>query len=222
MNLNKMDGIFNPSVIGDDRIHIIGCGSVGSSLAEILARFGFEKFNLWDFDKVESKNIVNQMYTEEDLKMEKTAALSRILKRINPDIEIRVRPNGYTDETLGGYIFLCPDSMEVRRRVVENHRYSANVKVMFDFRTGLFEGQHYAAEWNNPEAVERLWKSMNFTDEEAKLETPRSACGGILGVAPTVRMITAAGAMNFVNYLRGKPLKRLMVINAENFDITAV
>lgn len=224
MNLNKIGESFTPTVIGDDRIHIIGCGSVGSTLAENLARFGLTNFNLWDFDKVEPHNLVNQMFTEDDVGQYKTDAVKKIITRINPDAkdEIRIRPDGYTDEKLGGYIFLCVDNIELRRKIVENHRGSSLVKAMFDFRTGLYEAQHYAADWQNPKDVELFYKSMDFSHEEAAKETPRSACGVSLCVAPTVRIITAFGAINFINLLSGRGLKKLVIINSASMDVTAM
>lgn len=45
----------------------IGCGSVGSNIAQTLARCGVTNMTLWDFDDVETKNIVNQDYFEDDI-----------------------------------------------------------------------------------------------------------------------------------------------------------
>ena len=56
MDLSKSYEFFQPEKY-DGRIHIIGCGSVGSTLAENLARCGVTKMTLWDFDTVESHNI---------------------------------------------------------------------------------------------------------------------------------------------------------------------
>ena len=66
MNLSKSSEFFNPSMI-QHSIHIIGCGAVGSTLAENLVRLGLTRFTLWDFDQVESKNIVNQMFFSDQI-----------------------------------------------------------------------------------------------------------------------------------------------------------
>ena len=58
MDCSKFLELFNPSKVRD-RIHIIGCGSVGSTIAELLMRYGLKKFDLYDFDIVEEKNIAN-------------------------------------------------------------------------------------------------------------------------------------------------------------------
>ena len=60
MDLSKSYEFFQPEKV-TERIHIVGCGSVGSTIAENIARCGIKKMTLWDFDKVEAHNIVNQM-----------------------------------------------------------------------------------------------------------------------------------------------------------------
>ncbi len=57
--------------------------------------------------------------------------------------------------------------------------------------------------------------------DEAKDETPVSACGITLGVAPTVRAICALGVANFVNFINGKGLKKLLIFDVFNFDLLA-
>ena len=55
---------------------------------------------------------------------------------------------------------------------------------------------------------------MNFTHDEAAEETPVSACGITLGVVATVRVICALGVSNFVKYIRGKGLNKLIICGA--------
>lgn len=85
MDLSKSYEFFQPEK-NEDRIHIIGCGSVGSTVAENLARSGVTKFTLWDFDEVEPHNLANQMFRQKDVGKKKTEALLDILSEINPDI----------------------------------------------------------------------------------------------------------------------------------------
>ena len=81
MDLNKSREFFDPSKVKVP-CHIIGCGSIGSNVAELLARQGVEEFILWDMDIVETHNIVNQLYTEKHVGMKKTEALLGILSEI--------------------------------------------------------------------------------------------------------------------------------------------
>lgn len=214
MNLSKSYEFFQPEK-DTARIHIIGCGSVGSTLAENLARCGVTKMTLWDFDKVESHNIVNQMFRQQDIGKLKVEALRDILVDINPDIaeDLEIKPEGWQGKLLSGYIFLAVDSIELRRKIVELHLDHPFVKAVFDFRTLLEGAQHYAADWSNLAMRENLLKSMQFSHEEAAEETPVSACGVTLGVATTVRLICALGVNNYINFTKGLGIKKMVLID---------
>lgn len=222
MNLNKSYEFFKPESV-EDRIHIIGCGSVGSTIAENLARCGVQKMTLWDFDKVEEHNIVNQMFRSVDVGKPKVEALRDILTEINPDIaaEIVLQPKGWQGKMLSGYIFLCVDSIDIRRQFVEQHMDNPNVKAVFDFRTLLESAQHYAADWSDMAMKKNLLASMQFSHEEAAEETPVSACGVTLGVATTVRLICALGVDNFINFTKGNGIRKYVVIDGFGFTLDA-
>ena len=218
MDLTKSRAFLDPDKV-KAKIHVIGCGSVGSTVAELLARGGLTNFVLYDFDVVEAKNVANQMYTEQDIGKRKVDALERILKEINPEVVVAKRPDGWCGNMMSGYIFLCPDSIDVRREVAEAHKNSPYVKAVFDFRTGLTNAQHYAADWSSERQKENFIKSMKFTDDEA--DEAVSACGETLGVAPTVRSISSCGVANFMNFARGKGIKKMILIDAFDFTIDA-
>lgn len=222
MDLSKSYEYFKPDQV-KERIHIIGCGSVGSTLAENLARSGLTKFTLWDFDHVEMHNIVNQMFAQKDIGRPKVEALRDIITSINPEAapDIEICPQGWQGKVLSGYIFLCVDNIELRKTIVEKHLNSPFVKAVFDFRTGLEDAQHYAADWKNLKMKTDLLNTMQFSHEEATAETPVSACGVTLGVCPTVRVICALGAANFMNFVRGKGLKKMVVADTFGFDLMA-
>ncbi len=222
MDLSKSYEFFQPEK-DDTRIHIIGCGSVGSTLAENLARCGVTKMTLWDFDSVEAHNICNQMFRQQDVGKLKVEALKDILMDINPEIadSLELKPDGWQGKMLSGYIFLAVDNIDLRRKFVEQHMDSPYVKAMFDFRTLLESAQHYAADWSDYKMKQDFLKSMQFSHDEAKSETPVSACGITLGVATTVRLICALGANNYINFVKGNGLKKLVIIDGFNYILDA-
>lgn len=220
MDLNKSREFFDPSKI-KKQCHIIGCGAIGSTVAELLARQGVTKFTLWDFDKVEAHNIVNQMFIEENIGKPKTECLSKIMIDINPNIEIKIKEK-YTNENLNGYVFMCVDNIKTRKLIVENNMQNMNIDIINDFRMTLLEGQYYAANWSNKKERINLLKSMDFTDEEAKANNPVSACGFELSVAPTVRIISAYGVANFTNFINKQPLKTFIQSDPYEFFTEAV
>lgn len=222
MDLSKSYEYFQPEK-DDARIHIVGCGSVGSTVAENLARCGVTKFTLWDFDTVEPHNLANQMFRQKDVNKPKVEALLDILKEINPEVadDTELKPDGWKGKMMSGYIFLCVDNIDLRREIAEKHMDSPYVKAMFDFRTRLEDAQHYAADWSDEKMKKDFLNSMNFSHDEAKEETPVSACNVTLSVCPTVRIICAYGVSNFMNFWNGKPIKKLILADAFQHDLMA-
>ncbi len=190
MDLSKSYEYFQPEK-NDVRIHVIGCGSVGSTVAENLVRMGITNLTIWDMDVVEAHNLANQMFRQKDIGKPKVDAVAEILAEINPDItgSLQLKPNGWTGQLLSGFVFLCVDNIELRRQIVEKHMNSKFIKAMFDFRTRLEDAQHYAADWSDARMKDDFLRSMQFSHDEAKEETPVSACNVTLGVCPIHQLL---------------------------------
>lgn len=222
MDLAKSYEFFKPEML-DCRVHIIGCGSVGSVVAENLARFGITKMSLYDFDTVEAHNIANQLFCQPDIGRPKIEALAEYLCKINPDCEadLKLYPDGWNGQRLSGYVFLCVDNIDLRREIATGCKENTYVKGMFDFRTRLTDAQHYAADWSDPKMVDNFINSMAFSHEEAKEETPVSACNVTLSVCTSIRAIVALGVSNFINFAKGEPIKKMILVDAFNFMLDA-
>lgn len=221
MDLIRQYEFFNPEKV-DDEIHIIGIGAIGSHVAEMLVRMGITNLTLYDFDTVDLHNIPNQMYMETQVEKTKCEALMDTLKAINPEVEktITLMPKGYeAGIPLTGYVFLCVDSINLRRAIVEEHYNNPNIIAMFDYRMALSSAQHYAARWLDESEKQKFIKSMQFTDEEAKEAMPISACGTALSVLPTIRMITAAGVANWMNLIKQQTMKTFIMIDAFAYNV---
>lgn len=217
MNLAKSYEFFQPEKCGG-AVNIIGCGAIGSTVAEMLVRLGLTDTVLYDFDTVTEHNIANQMYTQSDIGLPKVEAMYNHMIAINPLAENRIaRVNDrYTDQNLSGYVFLCVDNIDLRREIATLHMTNTNIKAMFDFRMRLEDAQHYAADWRNRDMVQSFVNSMQFTHEEAQAETPVSACNLALSVSPTVRVIASLGVANFMNFVKTGFIRKL--INADPFN----
>lgn len=223
MNLVKSQDYFDPTKL-EGRCHIIGCGSVGSTVAELLVRLGVTDISLYDFDTVSAHNLANQMFNNDDIGRPKVEAVADMLCRINPEVKdtLKLFPEGWTEKCrLGGYVFLCVDNIDLRREIVTKNRFNQAIKAMFDFRTRLEDAQHYAANWGDVAMIDNLIKSMDFSHEEAKASTPVTACNVEMGVAPTVRIICSYGVANFMNFIRKVPIKKIIVANAFTFEVDA-
>lgn len=222
MDLAKSYEFFQPEMC-EERIHIIGCGAIGSTVAENLVRFGLTRITLYDFDYVEPHNIANQMFRQIDIGKLKIEALAEMLCDINPDVknDLKLVSKGYVGQKLSGYVFLCVDNIDLRREIAQACQGNQYVKAMFDFRMRLTDAQHYAADWKNQKMVEDFLKSMAFSHEEAKAETPVSACNITLSGVPTVRSIVAHGVSNFINFAKGNGIRKLILIDAFGHTVDA-
>lgn len=224
MDTTKFYDFFQPDACRE-RLHIIGCGAVGSTVAENLVRIGMTKITLYDFDTVEKHNVSNQMFRGIDIGKPKVQALAEYLQEINPDIidDLEIEPEGYVGQKLSGYVFLCVDNIDLRREIATKNKGNTYIKAVFDFRIRLTDAQHYAAKWNDPKMVENFLATMNFTHEEAAKETPVSACNVTLSVAPTVRDVCKVGVVNFMNFVKsgGEQLKKMVIVNPFEFACMA-
>lgn len=222
MDLSKSYEYFQPDAVREP-LNIVGCGSVGATVAEHLVRLGLTNITLWDMDVVDPHNLTNQIFRHKDIGHPKVEALADILTDINPDIKdtLKLYPKGWSGQQLSGYVFLCVDNIELRRQIVEKHMNNPYIKAIFDFRTRLEDAQHYAADWKDRDMKKNLLASMEFSHEEAMEETPVSACGVTLGVVTTVRAICALGVINFISFVRGCGIKKLINFDAPHYLLDA-
>lgn len=71
------------------RLFFAGCG-LGSLIAETAARLGFSNFTLADGDIVEASNLNRQAFDKSHIGVNKATAISSVLKKINPKVNIKV------------------------------------------------------------------------------------------------------------------------------------
>ncbi|MBD9477389.1 ThiF family adenylyltransferase [Pseudoxanthomonas sp. PXM02] len=77
--------------LADRTVAILGCGSVGSKIAAMLARAGVSNFVLIDDDILAADNLVRHELDWRDVGQHKAQALSNRIRRIHPDVKVRTR-----------------------------------------------------------------------------------------------------------------------------------
>ena len=222
MNKSKVLEYFDASSLCKAPIHIIGCGAIGSHVAEQLTRLGCTNIHLWDFDKVEPKNITNQMFLDSDIGEEKVNAVANMMTNINSEIKITKHPKGIVPPyIINGHVFLCVDNIDLRREIVKANKGNPNCIDFHDFRMRLTDAQYYFADRSEPIQMDNLLASMAFTHEEAVDATPQSACGVELSVIYTVKNIVTYGMRNFVGFLQGAQAKNVILTDMESMSVDA-
>ena len=87
MALQRMGIVHEYKKIRDKAVAVVGVGGVGSVAAEMLARCGVGRLQLYDFDTVELANMNRLFFRPEHAGMTKTDAAKSTLYDINPDVQ---------------------------------------------------------------------------------------------------------------------------------------
>tara|TARA_R100000808_G_C2155533_1_gene168458 strand:- start:22903 stop:23565 length:663 start_codon:yes stop_codon:yes gene_type:complete len=164
--------------------HILGCGAIGSSTATQLVRMGANKLHLYDFDKVSIENVGVSMYDTGSVRLEKTKALSIILKQINPEIEVQIHNEKfkhYYPELKRNVVVLGFDNMEYRLQAVKEVCKFKNCDFLIDGRMGAEQFQMYTFINPTVKKYEKCWYSDDKGDPEPCNAKATSYCSNMAG-----------------------------------------
>lgn len=156
--------IFNPEEFNLP-IHVIGVGATGSFDVMALAKIGFNKIHVWDFDVVEANNTAGQIYGLDDINRMKVDTLKDIVERV-ANIKLITHPCAWNGEALSGIVIMGADSMAVRKRIFEATMMKPMVPLVCDHRIGGQKAQLFAYQPSNVVAIEDFKKTL-FNDDQA-------------------------------------------------------
>lgn len=148
-------------------ITIIGAGGIGSFTAFYLSRMS-RYVTVYDPDIVDETNLGGQLYSIQDLGMNKVEALLNIVNKFGGHIN-RVRPvpfnyNQSLDDTI---VIGAVDNMEVRKTIFNKFLDSDTCKLLIDGRLTADELQVFVVDKQNPTAIEEYRNKWLFDDKEA-------------------------------------------------------
>ncbi len=195
------------------RVGIVGLGSVGSIVAETLARMGMERFVLIDFDEVQPHNLDRLLgATRDDVGSLKVAVAERQIRRSATASRVEVRAVAASLAEEEGYraaldcdaLFSCVD--RPRARSILNHfAYSHLIPVV--------DG-----------GIEVRFRSGRFTGVDWQLQTvaPGRPCLECLGAFDAGDVATeVAGELDDPSYLAGLPADHRFKRNENVFPFSA-
>jgi molybdopterin/thiamine biosynthesis adenylyltransferase len=115
--------------IGEQLVTVCGAGALGANIAESLARTGFKKLRVIDFDRVEERNLSTQPFYRSDIGAHKAKILANSLYRAL-GIEIEARTEELTGQNahrlLDGLVVDAFDN-SVSRQAVKDACAKANL-----------------------------------------------------------------------------------------------
>ncbi|MER5727378.1 ThiF family adenylyltransferase [Streptomyces sp. NPDC002138] len=85
----RTQGLLSPA-LADTHVLLVGVGSVGSYLAEVLVRSGVGRLTLVDPDRVEPANLGRSLFGVRDIGRNKAKATARRLRKVNPRLKVTV------------------------------------------------------------------------------------------------------------------------------------
>lgn len=165
---SRMRVVFHPENHRQRPIHVIGAGTLGSWVVQLLAKHGLEDIRVHDPDQVSEPNCTSSIYGLCHVGQPKVQALAAIIK-VQCGIDIRVFQERVDASTpLEGIVFVCVDDMEVRREIFNGCiKTNPAVELMIEGRMLSANGRVYAIQpWVEPEDVTR-WESRWYPQPEA-------------------------------------------------------
>ncbi len=182
----------------EENIQVVGCGAIGSQIAYSLAKLGFDRLHLWDFDKVESHNVANQLYTIHQENLPKVVALQTILNYMT-GMNAMIHDEK-CEHALDGIIFLAVDSMQARQDLFNRNKLRPTVKLIVECRMNPWDGRVYCINPSDRDA-RKLWEAnSSYSDDDAQVEV--SACGRNISVGPTARIMAEIAVIQFMRWAR--------------------
>lgn len=195
------------------RIGIVGLGSVGSIVAETLARMGIERFVLIDFDEVQTHNLDRLLgATLDDIGRLKISVAKREIQRSSTAKKQIVTEVPYSIVEEPGYraaldcdvLISCVD--RPRARQILNHFAFAHLIPVIDG------------------GIEVRFKHGEFSGVDWQLQTvaPSRPCLECLGTfTPADASTEAAGKLDDPSYLKGLPTDHRFKRNENVFPFSA-
>ena len=190
---------------------IVGCGGIGCTTAEFLARAGVGKLTLIDADTIQMSNLHRQIaYVEDNIGFYKAEILAKRLKQINPHIRVEsqtVKLDESNAEALISTQDLVLDGCDnfTTRYLVNQSCKQFNVPLISASAIG-FQGQLFMVE------DESACYECLFPKEQHANENLRCADSGVLATTPNVMASLQAHHALLYLGLGKTPLKQKLML----------
>ena len=139
-------GLTETNILRGKSVTLIGCGSLGSTIAVSLARAGAGKFCLFDPDSLSPVNIARHQAGLKDLGRRKAGVVRDIIHGINPTLGVEVFPydivnstegyEAFTDCAMNSDILICTTDTDDSRMLVNDFAVKNGIKAV---QAGLHE-----------------------------------------------------------------------------------
>lgn len=190
---------------------IVGCGGIGCTTAELLARAGVGQITLIDADTIEISNLQRQIaYSQQDIGYYKAETLAKRLRHINPHIHVIVYTEKLNEDNANELIaqqdLILDGCDNFSTRYLVNATCKKHTVPLISASAIGFQGQLFMVEGDSA-CYECL-----FPKEDHENESLRCADSGVLATTPNVMASLQAHHALLYLGLSKTPLKQKVLL----------
>ncbi len=223
MDFTRQMTLCDPSGLRHRPVTIVGAGGIGAAAALAMAKCGFEKLTVYDFDTLEEFNGPNQLLplsASDRVKGDlfygayKVHALAHLIYDLTLTLITPVAER-YVRQPLGEIAVSAVDSMAARQQIWQAAKGSLNTLFFLDGRMGRESLAIYAVDMMDEAAME-AYEGTLHTDEEA-LQVPCTEKATIftnLQIASWITKIATAWCLH-------RPYPKVMRVNMAEYLVVA-
>ena len=197
--------------LANTSVTIIGVGAIGRQVALQLAALGVMRLQLIDFDTVESHNVTNQGYREQDVGKPKVDSTAAAITEVDASIEVECVADRFRiKQSVEDVVFCCVDSIASRSAIWKH----------LESRTSF---------WADGRMMGEVMRILTASDSESRtaygqtLFAPSEAQTGTCTSRSTIYTANIAAALmvhQFTRWLRGFPLDSDMSLNLLSSELS--
>jgi hypothetical protein len=201
--------ILSPSEI-HEKVSVIGVGGIGSPTVLALAKMGISRLAVYDGDTIDTHNLPNQIYRQDDLGKRKVDALAEAVAAYAAiDLDVFGQ---FEDQPLSGVVISAVDSMAARQAIWQRVRYKPAVRLYIEARMGAEVGRVHTVKPVDPDMV-RWYETTLYSDENA-VEEPCTARAIIYNVFMIASLISA----QVKRYLKSQDLPKELIFDFATYS----
>lgn len=204
---------FDASSWGARGVHVAGVGTIGSWFVVQAARMGARNIHVYDGDRVEAHNPLNQAYGQHDQGLLKVEALAQIIER-DTGTKITCHPYMLDEKTLPeadfeGVLLASVDGMEARLPIFEETLRSSvgeRLKLMIEVRIDLEHGFVYAFNPGNFDHRDAWLKTWHPSTEVVRVDG--ESCSTRRATIPMGMAFAAVSAAQWIKWFQTEQRRR--------------